>query len=92
MAITINLTQLKRKKSKKDETIPIYIRITEDRKSRYRSTGVFIKEKDWNSNKQIVSKSHNRHEYLNIQLGRKIREVEDLKEKLIKRISWAWMS
>lgn len=84
MAITINLTQLKRKKSKTDGSIPIYIRFTENRKSRYRSTGISVIEKFWNRNKQVVSKSHRRHEHLNIQLSRQLSEVRDLQEKLYK--------
>lgn len=84
MAITINLTQLRRKKREKDGKVPIYIRITEDGKSRFKSTGIYLEEKYWNRGKQKVSKSHRHHEHLNIRLKRNQNEVEDIREKLYK--------
>lgn len=57
MSITLHFTQLKRKKKKNGE-IPIYLRFTENRKTRYLSTGISIKEEDWNPNKEMVRKSH----------------------------------
>lgn len=86
MSLTIGLTQLKRKK-RKDGTIPIYIRITEDRKSRYRSTGIAVKTSDWNSNAKKVSTSHRRYQHLNIQLEHQLNEVEEIKRELYKRDS-----
>jgi integrase/recombinase XerD len=41
MAITIKFAQLKRKR-KEDGTIPIYLRFTENRKSKYRSTEISV--------------------------------------------------
>jgi site-specific recombinase XerD len=83
MSLSIGLTQLKRKK-RKDGTIPIYIRITEDRKSRYRSTGIAVKNSDWNSNSKKVSTSHRRYQHLNIQLRHQLSEVEEIKRQLYK--------
>jgi len=57
MSITLHFTQLKRKKRKNGE-IPIYLRFTEYRKTRYLSTGIAVKEDDWNPNKEEVRKSH----------------------------------
>lgn len=86
MGLTIGLTQLNRKK-KKDGRIPIYIRFTENRKSRYRSTGIAVKPKYWNANKKVVSSSHRREKHLNIQLEQQLNEVSKVKRELYKRDS-----
>ncbi len=69
MAITLKFTQLNRKKKKNGE-IPIYLRITEHRKARYLSTGLSVKEEDWNSTKEEVRKSHPLYKKLNHELLR----------------------
>jgi site-specific recombinase XerD len=84
MSLTIKLTLLKRKKRKNGE-IPIYLRFTEDRKSRYRSTGISIYPKYWNNNKKKVRKSHRRSKHLNIELNKKLREAEDLRDELYQK-------
>lgn len=84
MALTINLTLLERKK-KKDGSIPIYIRITEDRKSRYISTGISIVSKHWNPERQEIRKSHRRYQVLNRVLRAKIREVEENRDELVRK-------
>lgn len=85
MGLTISLTQLNRKKQK-DGRIPIYIRITEDRKSRYRSTGVSVKKNEWNANKQKVKKlPRDEHVRLNVTLERRLNEVKGIKHQLYKR-------
>lgn len=87
MGLTISLTQLKRKK-KKDGTIPIYIRFTEDRKSRYRSTGIAVKKSEWNSNKKKVSLSKKRETeqiQKNIELEKQLDEIKSIKRDLYKR-------
>ena len=81
MAITINLTLFKRKKRKNGE-IPVYIRFTENRKSRYRSTGIAVPEKDWNSEEQEVRRSHRRYKKFNLQLRKLVREVESAADGL----------
>jgi site-specific recombinase XerD len=53
MAITINLVLLKSKR-RPDGSIPVYIRITENRKSRFKSTGVFLQESEWDQDNQVV--------------------------------------
>lgn len=57
MSITLHFTQLKRKKRKSGE-IPIYLRFTQNRKTRYLSTGIAVKEEGWNPNKEVIRKSH----------------------------------
>ena len=79
MGVTYNFVQLKRKKLKNGE-VPIYIRFTENRKSRYKSTGISVKEKHWNAERQKISKSHPRAPKLNSELERI--EGELLSEKL----------
>ena len=41
-----------------DGRAPIYLRITANRKSRFKTTGILVKPKHWNENKQEVRKSH----------------------------------
>lgn len=81
MGLTVNLVQLKRKKRKNGE-IPIYIRITENRKSKYKSTGISVLPKHWNNNRQEIRKSHPRYKVLNSQLQEHLLEVEKKKMKL----------
>ncbi|MEP2446587.1 MAG: site-specific integrase [Balneola sp.] len=57
MSVTLRFTQLKRKK-RKDGSIPIYLRITENGRSRYLSSGISIQETEWNPKKETVRKSH----------------------------------
>ncbi len=81
MALTIKLTQLKRKK-RKDGTIPIYIRMTEDQKSRYRSTGISVLPKHWNPNEKRVRKSHRNDTLLNNKLEGQLIEIKQIKHEL----------
>lgn len=73
---TINLT-LYKKKQKKDGSIPIYIRITKDRKSRYKSTGISILPKQWNADRQEIRKNHPRYRTLNQELQRQLIEAKN---------------
>jgi len=79
MKITVGLTLLKRKKKKNGE-IPIYLRFTQNRKSRYLSTGFSIDEKYWNptaKHDRHIRRTHDRHEVLNNELRRQKEEAED---------------
>lgn len=84
MDVTIGLTQLKRKKLD-DGTIPIYIRCTENRRSRYRSTGISVLKSEWNIRKKAVNSKHRNQEKLNIILDRKEREVKEIREDLYRK-------
>ncbi|MEX2632629.1 MAG: site-specific integrase [Balneolales bacterium] len=64
---TLNFT-LKTNKQKRDGTIPVYLRITENRRSRFISTGVSLHEKHWNPNQQQVRKSHPSYQAYNDEL------------------------
>ncbi|SHG46410.1 Site-specific recombinase XerD [Fodinibius roseus] len=81
MGLTINFTLLKRRQ-RDDGTIPIYLRITENRKSSYRSTGFWVKQKDWDNKEQEVKGSHRRYKHINIKLRRLYREVETVRDDL----------
>lgn len=81
MSITLNLVQLKRKK-RKDGTIPIYISITENRKIKYKSTGISLLDKYWNDEQHVVRKSHHDHKELNKKLKAKLKKFVDLREEL----------
>lgn len=60
---------------KKNETFPIAIRITKDRKTRYIFTGKYIKEKDWDPKNSKVKKSYPNSTYLNNFLISKLAEA-----------------
>ncbi len=83
MSLTISLTLLKRKK-RKDGKIPIYIRLTENRKSRYKSTGIAVKKSEWNANKNKVNTTHRRYKHLNIELETQLNNILDVKKELYK--------
>lgn len=53
MATTYHFYLWKDKKRASGEC-PVYLRITQDRKSRYVSTGVYIEPKDWNEDKEEI--------------------------------------
>lgn len=79
--LTTKFVQLERKK-RKDGTIPIYIRITEDRKSRYKSTGISVLPKYWNP-KGELRKSHPQYTLLSAQLLKISKELDKTKYELI---------
>ncbi|WP_263841507.1 tyrosine-type recombinase/integrase [Salinibacter sp.] len=49
---------LRSSKEREDGRAPVWVRITINRKSRYISTGIYIKPKHWNDRKRKVRKSH----------------------------------
>lgn len=70
MGASIALFQRK-DKLRKDGKAPIYLRVTADRKSRYKSTGIYVKPKDWNEEKGEVRRSHE----LNVAYNDKLRSL-----------------
>lgn len=81
MSLTINLVLYKRKKRKNGE-IPVYLRITENRKSRYKSTGIAVLSKYWNKERQEVRATHPRSKVLNDDLEFQLLQAEKTKNKL----------
>lgn len=70
---------LRRNKQRKDGTIPVAIRITKDRKTRFIFTGQYVLEKDWNDDSQVnmIRKSHPNAKRLNNLVRTKISEAND---------------
>jgi len=55
-------------KARRNGECPIHLRITEDRKPRYVSTGIFIQPKHWNADREQVRKSNRSYETYNLHL------------------------
>lgn len=81
MSLTINLDLLKRKKKKNGE-IPIYLRLYENGKSRYKSTGVAVLPKYWNEERQEIRGNHPSSDVLNERLETQKLEAEKKKNQL----------
>ena len=58
-----------------NDTFPIAIRITKNRKTKYIFTGKYIKEKDWDLKNSKVKKSYPNSAYLNNFLISKLAEA-----------------
>ena len=65
-------------KKKKDNTCPVVVRITKDRKPKYIYTVYYIAEKDWNAETSTVKKSHPNSKRLNNFLLAKLAEATDV--------------
>ncbi len=68
---------------KRNGEYPIYLRITNNRKHKYLSTGVSILPNDWNADKEEVRRSHDNYKALNQTLKAKIKEAEKIQSDLI---------
>ncbi len=71
---------LRKNKKRSDNTCPIAIRITKDRKTRYIFTGKYVQEKEWDSNHARVKRSHENSARLNAFLRKKLSEVEAIND------------
>jgi integrase len=67
---------LRANKRKSDGTSPVFLRVIENRKARYVSTGVYLSPKDWNEDRQEVRKSHPTYNRLNDDLKRLLHNAE----------------
>lgn len=81
MATSFHL-YLKKNNPKKNGEIPIYLRITSNRKHKYLSTGVSIIGKHWNPDKEIIRKTHPNYKALNKTLRKKISTAEKAQAEL----------
>lgn len=71
MATNVTLKLVHRTNNMRDDgRAPIYLRMTANRKSRFKTTGIFIKPKHWNDRKQKVRKSHGLSSAYNDELRR----------------------
>ncbi|MFT3909762.1 MAG: site-specific integrase [Ferruginibacter sp.] len=66
-----------RKKSNKDGTLPLCLRITKDRKTSFIHLGYSLKETDWDGATQKAKKSYPNHVRLNNFLIKKLSEATD---------------
>ncbi len=69
---------VRRNKRKNNGTIPLAIRITKDRKSRFIFTGQYIDENHWNDQNCTVKKSHPNSSRLNYLLSQKLAEANEM--------------
>ena len=74
MATTIQFFLKKEKKTNGEN--PIYLRVTHNRKSSYRSTGISVKKKHWNDRLKEVRASHPKQATLNKVLQQVLKEAE----------------
>ena len=74
--------------NQKDQTghSPLYIRIIKDRKTKFITAGVKLKESEWDEVKQKVKKNHSNSARMNAALSQKLLMLKDklltLKERL----------
>jgi len=76
MAISLKLVQRTQKQNKLGEA-PIYLRITENRKTTFLSAGVSVFPKQWNAEKEQVRTSHPISDVLNQRLSRVKLEAQE---------------
>ena len=55
---------------------PLFMRIIKDRKTKFLSLGLKLKENEWDSEKQRVKKNHPNSTRLNANISNKIAEAE----------------
>ena len=67
---------LRESKKRADGTAPVYLRITQDRKTRYISTGIAVAPSKWNEAKEEVRKSHPQSVVFNDELKRQKAEAQ----------------
>lgn len=73
---------LRKDKERANGDCPVYLRITQNRKSRYVSTGVYIKPKHWNNDKEKIRRSHRNYKALNSILEREQNKAEKVQDEL----------
>lgn len=73
-----------KQRQKKNGDYPIYLRITNNRKHKYVSTGISLSDKQWNPLEEKVRKSHPNYKTLNEILEAKIKEAENIQSDLMK--------
>jgi integrase/recombinase XerD len=66
----------KKNKINKDGEIPIYIRITKDRVSRFYATSITVKEKNWDEKEKKVKKGHPNSARINNLLTQRLAELQ----------------
>lgn len=72
---------LKNRKKQNGE-YPIYLRITNNRKHKYVSTGLSVKKKQWNPESEQVRRNHDNYKTLNEALELKVNEAQRIQTEL----------
>ncbi|MBL7808654.1 MAG: site-specific integrase [Saprospiraceae bacterium] len=67
---------LDKRRAKSNGTFPLVFRLTENQKSTSISTGISLKEKDWNDATREVRKSHPNHALLNQKIRQQFASIE----------------
>lgn len=67
---------LDKRRVKDDETYPVILRITQNQKSTSISTGISVKDKEWNEATREVRKSHPNHTLLNQKIRKHLATIE----------------
>jgi site-specific recombinase XerD len=83
MAVSYHFYQRKDKKRANGEA-PIYLRITENRKSKYKSTGIYVEPKHWNSKQEKIRRNHPNYKSLNDILQSEKENAENIQAELSK--------
>lgn len=68
---------LLRKENKDKDYGYIKVRVIENRKTKFKSLGIKLKEKDWNEKLERVRKSHPQHEEINNTIEQKLHELRE---------------
>lgn len=83
MATSINLFLRNRKKQNGE--LPIYLRITNNRKHKYLSTGITVNKKHWNPKAETgrwIRRTHDNYKTLNETLEHKVKEAQRVQTEL----------
>ncbi len=75
MSATVKLV-LREAKARADGTAPIYLRVTANRKSRFRATGIRVHPRHWNAQRQKVRAAHDLAAAYNDRLRRLVNEAQ----------------
>ena len=73
---------LRTDKQRTDGKAPIYLRITENRKSRQLSTSEWIQPKHWHKDKEVVRRSHRTYKAINTLLSNKLDRAKRIQADL----------
>ena len=67
---------LRKDRINKENSAPIQIRVTQNRKSRFIGTGITIPINDWDSKKQRIKPNSSKNKELQLQIDKKLSELD----------------
>ena len=77
MPVSVKLI-LRTSKLRADGTAPVYLRATASRKSRFTATGIHVRPKDWNENRQEVRAGYDLAAAYNRKLGELLNDAREV--------------